>query len=190
MSIQNGVRLTDNLLLGRGAHRACYSHPGNLNLCIKIVYNKSDGGVKELRRELRFYKDMERRLTDWSSITRYYGKVNTNLGMGYVFDRIINKDGTPSTTLESYLKIKEDLREIDGVLFNLYGYIKKNKIPTMTIKAQNILCQMDDNSIKRLVIVDNLGDSTFISFSKFSNRIFNKRLDKKWDKFMRSIGIC
>lgn len=188
-SHMNTVHLSEDLLLGTGAHRKCYRHPSNENQCIKIIYNLEDGGEKEIIRELKFYREMSLRLKDWTSITKYYGQIHTNLGVGYLYDNIKNKDGSASPTLTDYLSMKGASETLESALLSLYNYLKNNKIPTMTIKPQNVLCQMNGEDIVKLVIVDNLGESTLIPLSKISIMIFNQRLNKKWSHFIQSVGI-
>ncbi|WP_249439788.1 YrbL family protein, partial [Escherichia coli] len=60
------IRLSEQSPLGTGRHRKCYAHPEDAQRCIKIVYHRGDGGDKEIRRELKYYAHLGRRLKDWS----------------------------------------------------------------------------------------------------------------------------
>ncbi|STP69690.1 protein [Escherichia coli] len=62
------IRLSEQSPLGTGRHRKCYAHPEDAQRCIKIVYHRGDGGDKEIRRELKYYAHLGRRLKDWSGI--------------------------------------------------------------------------------------------------------------------------
>ena len=72
------IRLSEQSPLGTGRHRKCYAHPEDAQRCIKIVYHRGDGGDKEIRRELKYYAHLGRRLKDWSGIPRYHGTVETD----------------------------------------------------------------------------------------------------------------
>lgn len=74
------IRLSEQNPLGTGRHRKCYAHPEDAQRCIKIVYHRGDGGDKEIRRELKYYAHLGRRLKDWSGIPRYHGTVETDCG--------------------------------------------------------------------------------------------------------------
>ena len=87
------IRLSEQSPLGTGRHRKCYAHPEDAQRCIKIVYHRGDGGDKEIRRELKYYAHLGRRLKDWSGIPRYHGTVETDCGTGYVYDVIADFDG-------------------------------------------------------------------------------------------------
>ncbi|MDI0585375.1 YrbL family protein, partial [Escherichia coli] len=96
------IRLSEQNPLGTGRHRKCYAHPEDAQRCIKIVYHRGDGGDKEIRRELKYYAHLGRRLKDWSGIPRYHGTVETDCGTGYVYDVIADFDGKPSITLTEF----------------------------------------------------------------------------------------
>ena len=96
------IRLSEQTPLGTGRHRKCYAHPEDAQRCIKIVYHRGDGGDKEIRRELKYYAHLGRRLKDWSGIPRYHGTVETDCGTGYVYDVIADFDGKPSITLTEF----------------------------------------------------------------------------------------
>ena len=91
------IKIDKNSLVGKGLHRECYRHPENKNHCIKIIVA---GGPEESRRETRYYRHLENRNISWDMIPRYHGVVKTNLGIGSVFDLIVDQNGTVSKTLE------------------------------------------------------------------------------------------
>jgi hypothetical protein len=72
--------------IGEGQERICYRHPEDPDKIIKLQKGSSD---KQTRRELELYRRLARRKnTDYSQLPRYYGKVKTNLGEGFVTDLI------------------------------------------------------------------------------------------------------
>ena len=85
----------DPLVVGVGRHRACYIHPADTSKCIKVVHNPGEHAFQEIKRELAYYKHLESYLKDWSGLPRFYGEVETNLGRGFVYDRIVDFDGKP-----------------------------------------------------------------------------------------------
>lgn len=93
---------TDDSLIGKGRHRLCFAHPYDKERCVKIVHSQATGGSKELERELKYYHYLSTYLRDWRGIPRYYGTISTNLGTGYVYDRIVDYDGQTSLTMVEY----------------------------------------------------------------------------------------
>ena len=116
------IRLSEQSPLGTGRHRKCYAHPEDAQRCIKIVYHRGDGGDKEIRRELKYYAHLGRRLKDWSGIPRYHGTVETDCGTGYVYDVIADFDGKPSITLTEFAeqcRYEEDIAQLRQILKQL-----------------------------------------------------------------------
>ena len=95
------LQLDDTLLYGQGSHKKCFLHPHNKNLCIKLAYNR--GGQKDLLREINYIDVLNRRHKDYSILPQYFGKVNTNLGTGYVFEIIRDYNGNKTQTLEDFI---------------------------------------------------------------------------------------
>lgn len=84
--------------IGEGQERICYLHPEDPDKIIKLQKGESN---KQTRRELELYRRLLRRKgTDYSQLPRYYGKVVTNLGEGFVTDLIQDYDGGISNSLE------------------------------------------------------------------------------------------
>lgn len=118
------IRLSEQSPLGTGRHRKCYAHPEDAQRCIKIVYHRGDGGDKEIRRELKYYAHLGRRLKDWSGIPRYHGTVETDCGTGYVYDVIADFDGKPSITLTEFAeqcRYEEDIAQVIPVVCDNIG---------------------------------------------------------------------
>lgn len=181
--------LNESNLIGVGLHRKCYVHPENENLCIKVGYNSNP---KEDKREISYYNSLKRRSISWTMLPKYYGKEETNLGEGTVFDLIRDEDGSVSKTLEYYLdQGREDVKRSDliAALENLKDYLLNELILTMTIKPKNIVYQKNNDGSGKLIIVDNIGTSEFIPLCKFSSTLAKKKILRKWGKFKASIQI-
>lgn len=57
----NAIQLEDSLLIGKGLHRYCYHHPLAADLCIKVALDNSRRSIREINRELRFYRFLNKR---------------------------------------------------------------------------------------------------------------------------------
>lgn len=183
------IRLSELTPLGTGRHRKCYPHPDDAQRCIKIIYNSGHGGDKETRRELNYYAQLSRRLKDWSGIPRYYGTVETDLGTGYVYDVITDFDGKPSITLTEFAeqcRYPEDVKVLRHMLKALRRYMENNRIVTMTLKPQNVLCRRISASEVVPVICDNIGEGTLIPLATWSGWFYQRKLERTWLRFMAS----
>lgn len=175
-------------LVGTGLHRECHRHPENKNLCIKVIVK---GNAKESQREKKYYRHLEKRGINWDMIPMYYGDIETNLGLGSVFDLILDPDGAVSKTLEFYLSSNDKTEtyydDLSNSLYLLKEYLFQQRIMTMTIKPKNILCQKNDTDIIRLFLVDGIGSSDFIPVCNYSSYLAKKKISRKWNLFEKSI---
>lgn len=127
---------------------------------------------------------------DLSHIAKCYDLIETNKGVGLVFDKIENFDGTKSITFEESVLRKEltDKQE-NHILNELKGYIFKNSLLCADVSLGNILLQKISEIDYKLVIVDGLGArkrgwkfliQCSISFMRTA------KIKKQWDKLIRN----
>lgn len=173
-------------VIGIGHHRVCFIHPDDTRLCIKVVYNHSGNADKELYRELKYYERLNRTLKDWRGVPRYHGTVETNLGTGYVYDRIVDFDMQPSQRLDQRYSVEdmaEQAEEMSVLLENLKAYLADNQLVTMSLKPYNILCRRVSETELFPVICDNIGSATVIPLEMFSRRFYMLKLKRLWARF-------
>ncbi|WP_157976580.1 YrbL family protein [Parahaliea mediterranea] len=179
------LHLDDDLLIGRGLHRACYRHPRDPALCIKVVHN---GDQTESQREQAYYRHLQGRLTDWSLLPRFHGVCTTDRGPGAVFDRVRDADGSTSVSLEACLTTPATLdryrQALPAALAQLRAYLLRHGVLTMTIKPRNIALQRSDNgSALRCVIFDNIGCADWIPLALYSRRFARRKILRRWQRF-------
>ncbi|MDX9744917.1 MAG: YrbL family protein [Syntrophales bacterium] len=180
-------------MVGRGKHRACYAHPHDGNLCVKVLLpQKSKTPLIEAAREVAYYDDLlEKRGVPWTMLPKYHGEIPTSRGRGFVFDMIRDHDGGVSRTLGHYLASSEDTdryAEPLGKAFDrLKDYLLEWRIVTKTLKAKNILCQKIREDEVKLVVVDNIGTSDFIPVSKYIDFLAERKIRRKWRQFERDL---
>lgn len=182
------ILLSNHTPLGTGRHRKCYLHPTDPTRCIKIVYNQESGGDKELLRELKYYACLAQQLKDWSGIPAYHGSVETDLGTGYVYDIVRDYDGKPSISLTDFAReCREtgDTRTLRNVLFALKYWLSRNRIVTMNLKSQNILCRRVSEKEIIPVVVDNIGEATLIPLATWSGWFCRKKQARQWQRFIK-----
>ena len=101
------LQLTEQLLIGRGAHKEVYYHPSNKKLCVKLLYVEPD---VDLERELYYRKIRDKRKQESVLLPKYYGTVATNKGTGYLFELVCDYNGKSSITLKDYLTIPPPMK--------------------------------------------------------------------------------
>jgi len=174
------ITLDNCSFIGIGVHRKCFRHPNKDNLCIKVLVSNN---TKECVCEKKYYRHLERRVISWAMIPRYFGEIETNLGIGSIFELIIDHDGTVSKTLDDYLSSEETTKEycfdLINSLYLLRRYLLQCRIITMNLNPRNIACQKSKSGIV-LYVVDNLGNTEFIPISSWSNYLARIKIERKW----------
>lgn len=184
------ITISPETMVGKGLHRECFIHPDDENKCIKIVVN---GNQQETCREQSYYKFLEKRKISWAMLPRFYGNVETNMGLGAVFDLIRDHDGMVSNSLEHYLAKKEYISQnkpnILLALANLKLYLLENNIISMTIQPKNILYQLNKDTSGTLHIVDNVGNADFIPIASYCYYFGNKKMSRRWTRFYNALDL-
>ena len=178
------VNIEKSGLVGTGHHRECYRHPEDSNLCIKIAVS---GNSKEIKREKKYYRRLEKRGVSWDLIPRYYGEIETNMGSGSVFDLVFDHDGAISKNLKHYLSSNElteaNYSQLSNALDLLKNYLLQHRIITMTLNPNNVLCKKLASGSLRLYVIDNIGNSVLIPICNISDYFAKKKILRKWKRF-------
>lgn len=180
------IQLDDSLLYGQGSHKKCFLHPHNKNLCIKIAYN--EGGQKDLIREINYIDVLKRRHKDYSILLKYFGKVNTNLGTGYVFEIIRDYNNGRTQTLEDFITdlnlFSQNYSLIVRLLKELKEKLYKNEIITMVLFPENILFQKTDENTYRVRIVNDMGSAVLIPLEYHFKYFAHTKILRRWKMFL------
>lgn len=183
------ITLSEKDYISRGLHRKCYHHPEDANKCIKVNYN--EGAEEETNREIAYYKHLIKRNVSFDALAKYYGPVLTNYGNGHIFELIRDYNGETAIPLEKYLANKslteKYFDQLVTGLKELKSALLKDRIITMTIKSKNILFQQLSDTNSRLVIIDNIGNSTFIPIANYIPCFAKSKIERTWQRFIKSI---
>ena len=135
---------------------------------------------------MSYYRFLNSYLTDWSGITKYYGTVETNLGTGYVYDRIVDFDGKPSQTISERYKIeelKDNWKELDEIISKLKKYMWDNRIITTALRPHNVLCHRISETEIIPVICDSMGVTTRIPVVLYCPWLCHRKQKKLFARF-------
>lgn len=179
------IFLTDDLYLGTGMHKTVYAHPTDPHLCIKILHNTPD---EDMEREFRYRKALGRRADSMTLLTKYFGEVDTTKGTGYLFERVINFDGTPSKTMlnlfDDTIADRKKLPLLEKILIDFKRVYLAEKISLAGIDPDNYLVQKISPTEYRVRIIDNVGTSAFIPLAYHFESFNKKRAVKYWHKLV------
>jgi len=182
------VFLTEKQFLGKGSERACYLDPRDDKKVIKVIHvSKSTNRQNEL--DFIYMNDLLKKNCDISSIAKCHGYVDTIIGKGLIFDRILDFDLTPSKSFRYYIAMKLiSIDEQKKLLIALKKYLEKNEILFVDTCLTNVFCQKVSPNQFKLIIIDGLGAKRmglkFWLYRNFSLYVKYK-MKRQWSKLMK-----
>ncbi|MGB5919242.1 YrbL family protein [Arcobacter sp.] len=179
--------LNEELFVNKGTNRICYKDPTDSSKCLKIDIREN----KETKRELKYYKRLEKNNISFKMLSKYYGTVETNYGKAEVFELIRDYDGKISQEVDKYLNdSNKKIEELEKILKNiplLKKYIYENRIYVKDLNTVNIMYQKSKDSNERLVIIDGLAHSNYNPFLYRFDLFILKKINESWNNFIKSI---
>lgn len=139
-------------------------------------------------REINYIDVLKRRQKDYSILPQYFGKFETNLGTGYVFEIIRDYDGNKTKTLEDFITspalFAENFDLIVQLLKDLKNELYKNEIITMVLFPENILFQKIDAHNYRVRIVNDMGSAVLIPLEYYFDHFAHAKILRRWKMFL------
>lgn len=178
------IYITDEHFIASGGFCDCYRHPDINDQCIKIQ-TTSKKASKRLRKELAYYKKLHDRQSNLHYIADYLGTCQTNLGIGYTYQCVLDDDGKVSKTLEYCLenKILEPevfLKELHQMAIHLLN----NRILICDVHAKNILIQHVEGSAPKPVLIDGIGEKIAITVLNIIPSVVQNKIIRRWNRFV------
>lgn len=188
MSLSIPIVINDNGFLGQGYHKSVFIHPNDPQKCIKIIYNEE--GKKDINRELRYREHREKQGLSSQLIPQYYGIVETDRGLGYVFQRIFNYDGSTSPTLMDYIENPLEFQQALPTIIKLMCRLKKqlfqDRLISMHITPENIVFQRISPSETKLMLISDLGSSELIPLVLYFDKLAVAKINRRWQTIINT----
>lgn len=200
------LTIDESTLLGRGGSKDVYIDPRDEGRCIKIV---RDGSFpRDLRMETRYRKVRKwRHQPESELLVGYYGTVETNLGTGYVFERVRDYDGQTSWTIEQLIEAGladrhgeaaersvartraegKALPELLECLLRFREVLFRENIIIPDMGAFNFSLQFSAPDVYRIRVTDDIGTPTLIPVVLFIDRFAASHVRRRWKKFIHEI---
>lgn len=181
------INLTELKQIGKGTNRSCYLHPTNNNLCIKITHSND---FSEMKKEIKYYKQLFKQKISWENIARYHGSIMTNQGKGELFDLVKDYDGEVSKTLSYYLQNAERTQTILNpleLLKDLKNYTLNELIVVKDLNTKNMLYQKMSPNEAKLVLIDGVSNNDYLPFSLYIQFFTRRKILRLWKRFENSL---
>jgi hypothetical protein len=150
------IDLAGAVLIGQGNGRACYRHPQDPGLVIKVARPGGDARDQN-RQEITYLGSLLRRQVPFDHLPRFVGTVPTSLGEGLVCEFIVDADGQPSVAIPRAIELGLLARPAaEALLADLYTYLLRHGIALGDSGADNVLWQRSATGA-RAVLIDGIG---------------------------------
>ena len=176
--------LSDELFIGMGGQQKTFIHPKDPSKCVKISYI---GINRDIKKELRYRKICAESLKNSRLITKYFGEVSTNMGTGYVYERVRDFNGNTSKDLRNFLVIMSDdaesLKIVENVLLGFKEDFMRECIVTVDRNTANFMVQETSPGVYQVRIVDNIGTPVLIPlvyYFRFAAKWKARRIWNRW----------
>jgi hypothetical protein len=177
--------LTDEHFIARGTLRRSYRHPSEDGLCVKVS-DATPLAIKRQQRELAYYEALKRSGVSFQYIADYKGKVLTNHGPGYMYERVCDESGDAAQTLLTLLPGRTDLQNsLLEELRRLGNFLLENRVFFHDCLVGHILCCVGSGSAGdrvSLKIVDGLGDTVLIPWLNYVKPLAESKVVRRWNR--------
>ncbi len=193
------IQLADHSPIAEGGRQVVFQHPEFSNLLIKILkptfknprlsrrYETWRHGIyRSWQREFTEYLAVLHRAEGYFSRLPYYsGICHTDLGMGFVVEKLMAPTGEMAPTLKDVLQSEDltlaHLNSLREDFVNLMNEMRKYVVTYSDISSHNIVVTGPD--MTHLVLIDGLGGRAWIPIKRFSQYAF----DRSHHKYLRRV---
>lgn len=171
------INLTEELFLGKGAHKAVYAHPNDERLCIKIAFKVPD---EDINKEMRYRAVLGEKAEGMSLLVKYYGTVETNMGQGFLFERVSDFDGAGCINLAQYIQQAPPQEELMRLMLDFREEFFRGRYVVAGTNIENFLVQRTSQNQRCIRIVDDLGTGAYIPVLYYFDKLLLRRAVKYW----------
>lgn len=181
----NILTIDKELFIGAGGHQTTYIHPIDARKCIKIPHKPDDG---DLKKEMRYRRMCATKLEKSKLVTEFFGTVETNLGLGYVFERVLDYNGETSKDLRKFLPTTKpdikSLQQIWTILLNFKSDFLHENIAIVDTDIENFMVQEYSPGAYRVRIVDNIGTPVLIPLVYWFEFVAAWKAKRYWNRIV------
>ena len=172
--------------IGQGRERACYVHPEDPRLAIKIPTGTV---TDQTEREIKFYKRLKKRGTlDNPHLPKYHGLCETSIGPGIVVELIRNYDGEIARPLNWYLAQGVPVEEFETFFKELKeSFLQDLIIFNHDMQTGNLLFRKTSMGSARVVAIDGLGDTVALDWLDNIPFLVRHKINRRWKRFIKRV---
>ena len=199
------LELKNEKPLAQGSFRWVFQHPEDPDLLVKVIHDAAM--KKRFGKKTRWYKRPRRygkylcfireiqefitvhAQTDSAApfLQRIVGFAQTDLGLGIVVQAIRDTDGNLAPTLRRLINTGLYDSTVKTALDNFLKLLLDSDVIINDLSPGNIVYTQNKNEAPSFVMIDGLGNNSFIPFKTMSKTINRKSKLKRFDAFYAKI---
>ncbi len=187
------LKLSGRPVIAQGRRQHVYDHPFDAASLIKLPKpgteaprrrwrrRRGDEGIRDFLREFREYVELRTRQPKAGiplPICAVRGVVETDLGIGLVYERIGEPDGSLSPTLRRLIRSGAvGPRQIDEIE-RFFEDLVARHVVVSNMNLENIVYQTAADGSARYVWIDSFGSKEFIPFRRWFRALNGRKINK------------
>lgn len=179
------IKIIKEHYMGEGIAKVVYRHPDDPSICIKFPNEKKKRALNDILREVYYLKKHQDKLPWLSS---YLGEVKCDLGTGYMYEIVINEDGSPSQCIAK-IDRKEHTKALLEKTSAIYFQLIAERAVVNDLSLSNIFFRTKLDGDFDLILIDGFGNNNFLRVADYSKHFFMKKLNRKFSKLCKNFGI-
>ncbi|BBI58730.1 YrbL family protein [Vreelandella sulfidaeris] len=175
-------------IIGRGDERTCYQHPDDHARCVKLSLLTK---AKQTRRELRYFRRLQRQGVPFTLIPEFFGVVKDTEVIGIEQQLVLDDQGNLPPNVAEYLSAPLTRHQADRFwagLCALKTYLLTYTVVPCDLVMSNLLV-IERTNATTVMLIDGLGSSEFIPLSEYIPWLGRRKIRRKWAKFMAKTVI-
>jgi hypothetical protein len=203
----NTIALRGIAPVASGLNQHVHQHPGDPDLLIKtlrpdkaeqrflrkrgIPVKRRHGIYTGWFRELNEYVALRARLPGPHPdfLQHLHGFVETDLGLGLVVGKVKDRSGALAPTLGQAVLERGLTAELRAQVAALRDLLNRYDVVTNDLTKSNILCGWSEALGDHLVIIEGLGDHSFIPLATWSRRVNRRGNDRHFHRIMTKLEL-
>jgi len=178
------IILDKSLLINQGTVRACYHHPHDRSLVIKVPTGSKSDRDQANSIEFQGYRDLMQKHKALMCISHCHGFAATNMGDGLLCDCIYDANGAVSKSILDLINSKKppEFSYLKNLVEEFTQYLLDAKIYIFDLNVKNIVLQQQSDATYKPIIIDLKGHcelKEFIPISKYIPYFRRKKLERR-----------
>lgn len=178
------IVLDKSLLINQGTVRACYHHPHNSTLVVKVPIGCKSDRDQANSIELMGYQDLMQKHEALTCISHCHGLEPTNMGDGLICDCISDANGSVSKSILDLINSENppEFSYLKSLIQEFTQYLLDEKMYIFDLNVKNIVMQQQSDASYKAIIIDLKGHrelKEFIPLSKYIPYFRRKKLERR-----------